>query len=206
MVFYAPTVNSYKRYVDGSWAPTRMAWSMDNRTAGFRVVGSGQSLRIECRIPGADCNPYLALAASLASGPRRHRQQDRAAGSFRRRHLPGERPAARAVHAQPGAGERSRRASLPRLPSATKSWSTTATSTEPKQRPTTKRSPTGNAADTSRGYETKRQGRAHHGRGQRHRTADRASVRQGRRLRRCGRCERAGGSRRGERDQKRASR
>ena len=68
MVFYAPTVNSYKRYVDGSWAPTRMAWSMDNRTAGFRVVGQGQSLRIECRIPGADCNPYLALAASLASG------------------------------------------------------------------------------------------------------------------------------------------
>ena len=68
MVFYAPTVNSYKRYVDGSWAPTRMAWSMDNCTAGFRVVGSGQSLRIECRIPGADCNPYLALAASLASG------------------------------------------------------------------------------------------------------------------------------------------
>ena len=68
MVFYAPTVNSYKRYVDGSWAPTRMAWSRDNRTAGFRVVGSGQSLRIECRIPGADCNPYLALAASLASG------------------------------------------------------------------------------------------------------------------------------------------
>ena len=68
MVFYAPTVNSYKRYVDGSWAPTRMAWSMDNRTAGFRVVGNGQSLRIENRIPGADCNPYLALAASLASG------------------------------------------------------------------------------------------------------------------------------------------
>jgi glutamine synthetase len=68
MVFYAPTINSYKRYVDGSWAPTRLAWSIDNRTAGFRVVGSGQSLRIECRIPGADCNPYLALAASIASG------------------------------------------------------------------------------------------------------------------------------------------
>ena len=68
MVFYAPTVNSYKRYVDASWAPTRLAWSNDNRTAGFRVVGDGQSLRIECRIPGADCNPYLALAASLASG------------------------------------------------------------------------------------------------------------------------------------------
>jgi len=68
MVFYAPTINSYKRYVDASWAPTRLAWSNDNRTAGFRIVGSGQSLRIECRIPGADCNPYLALAASLASG------------------------------------------------------------------------------------------------------------------------------------------
>lgn len=68
MPFYAPTVNSYKRYVDGSWAPTRLAWSYDNRTGGFRVVGSGQSLRIECRIPGADANPYLAFAASLASG------------------------------------------------------------------------------------------------------------------------------------------
>ncbi len=68
MPFYAPTVNSYKRYVDASWAPTRLAWSHDNRTAGFRVVGKGQSLRIECRIPGADCNPYLAFAASLASG------------------------------------------------------------------------------------------------------------------------------------------
>jgi glutamine synthetase len=70
MAFHAPTVNSYKRYVDGSWAPTRIAWSQDNRTAGFRVVGEGPSLRIECRIPGADCNPYLAYAAALASGLR----------------------------------------------------------------------------------------------------------------------------------------
>ncbi|KAA3616738.1 MAG: glutamine synthetase [Calditrichaeota bacterium] len=68
MVFYAPTINSYKRYQSGSWAPTRIAWSHDNRTAGFRIVGSDQSLRIECRIPGADCNPYLAFAASLAAG------------------------------------------------------------------------------------------------------------------------------------------
>lgn len=68
MVFYAPTINSYKRFEDMSWAPTRLAWSRDNRTAGFRVVGSGASLRIECRIPGADANPYLAFAASLASG------------------------------------------------------------------------------------------------------------------------------------------
>jgi glutamine synthetase len=68
MVFYAPTINSYKRYVDGSWAPTRLAWSYDNRTAGFRVVGTGKALRIECRLPGADCNPYLGFAAALASG------------------------------------------------------------------------------------------------------------------------------------------
>jgi glutamine synthetase len=67
-VFYAPTVNSYKRFVDASWAPTRLAWSYDNRTAAFRVVGRGPGLRIECRIPGADCNPYLAFAAALASG------------------------------------------------------------------------------------------------------------------------------------------
>jgi glutamine synthetase len=68
MVCYAPTINAYKRYQAGSWAPTSMAWSYDNRTAGFRVVGQGQSLRIECRLPGADCNPYLAYAAALASG------------------------------------------------------------------------------------------------------------------------------------------
>lgn len=68
MVFFAPTINSYKRYISGSWAPTRLAWSRDNRTAGFRIVGSGNSLRIECRIPGADSNPYLVFAASLACG------------------------------------------------------------------------------------------------------------------------------------------
>ncbi|MEN8040381.1 MAG: glutamine synthetase family protein [Actinomycetota bacterium] len=68
MPFYAPTVNSYKRYQEASWAPTNIAWSYDNRTAGYRVVGEGPSLRIECRIPGGDVNPYLAYAAALASG------------------------------------------------------------------------------------------------------------------------------------------
>jgi glutamine synthetase len=68
MVCYAPTINSYKRYRSASWAPTRLAWSYDNRTAGFRIVGHGKQLRIECRLPGADCNPYLAYAAALASG------------------------------------------------------------------------------------------------------------------------------------------
>lgn len=66
--FFAPYPTSYKRYVAGSFAPTAIAWSYDNRTAGFRIVGRGDSLRIECRTPGADANPYLAFAACLAAG------------------------------------------------------------------------------------------------------------------------------------------
>ncbi len=65
---YAPYVASYKRYQSRSWAPTTIAWSYDNRTAGFRVVGRGPSLRVECRIPGADANPYVVYAAALAAG------------------------------------------------------------------------------------------------------------------------------------------
>jgi glutamine synthetase len=65
---FAPTPNSYKRYKAATFAPTRIAWSVDNRTCGFRVVGRGPSLRVECRIPGADANPYLAYAALLAAG------------------------------------------------------------------------------------------------------------------------------------------
>jgi glutamine synthetase len=65
---YAPYVASYKRYQARSWAPTAIAWSYDNRTAGFRVVGHGPSLRVECRIPGADANPYIAYAAAIAAG------------------------------------------------------------------------------------------------------------------------------------------
>ena len=67
-LFLAPTVNSYKRFVAGTFAPTAIGWSYDNRTAGFRLVGHGPSLRSECRIPGADANPYLAFAALLAAG------------------------------------------------------------------------------------------------------------------------------------------
>jgi len=66
--FFAPTVNAYKRYRPGTFAPTGIAWSWDNRTAGFRLVGSGPNLRVECRIPGADANPYLVYAALLAAG------------------------------------------------------------------------------------------------------------------------------------------
>jgi glutamine synthetase len=67
-VFFAPNINSYKRYAAGSWAPTTLAWGRDNRTCGFRVVGSGSALRAETRIPGGDVNPYLAFAALLAAG------------------------------------------------------------------------------------------------------------------------------------------
>ena len=64
----APNVNSYKRFVVGSFAPTAILWGLDNRTCAFRVVGHGPSLRVECRIPGGDVNPYLAEAALVAAG------------------------------------------------------------------------------------------------------------------------------------------
>jgi glutamine synthetase len=65
---WAPYVNSYKRYVPGSWAPTAAVWGVDNRTCGFRLVGHEAARRVECRIPGADVNPYLALAGIFAAG------------------------------------------------------------------------------------------------------------------------------------------
>src|SRR4029079_5610000 len=67
-LFFAPNINSYKRYVAGSFAPTAVAWGHDNRTCSMRVVGHGQGLRVENRLPGADVNPYLALAAMIAAG------------------------------------------------------------------------------------------------------------------------------------------
>jgi glutamine synthetase len=67
-IFVAPTINSYKRFAAGSWAPTTLAWGHDNRTCGFRIVGHGPAMRAETRIPGGDANPYLAFAALLAAG------------------------------------------------------------------------------------------------------------------------------------------
>ena len=68
-LFLAPNVNSYKRFVAGTFAPTRTVWSTDNRTAGFRLCGADtKSIRVECRIGGADLNPYLAFAAQIAAG------------------------------------------------------------------------------------------------------------------------------------------
>lgn len=69
--FLAPYVNSYKRFQAGTFAPTKISWSQDNRTAGFRLCGEGtKGIRIECRIGGADLNPYLAFAALIAAGLR----------------------------------------------------------------------------------------------------------------------------------------
>ncbi|MBM3657416.1 MAG: glutamine synthetase [Actinobacteria bacterium] len=67
-ILWGPTVNSYKRFQPGSWAPTAVAWGVDNRTLGYRVVGHGASTRVECRIPGADANSYLAFAGTIAAG------------------------------------------------------------------------------------------------------------------------------------------
>ncbi len=66
--FFAPNINSYKRFVAGSFAPTGIAWGLDNRTCALRVVGHGESLRLENRVPGADVNPYLAVSALIAAG------------------------------------------------------------------------------------------------------------------------------------------
>jgi glutamine synthetase len=66
--FIAPFVNSYKRFAPGSWAPVHLVWGRDNRTCAFRIVGSGQALRIETRLPGGDANPYLAYAAIIGLG------------------------------------------------------------------------------------------------------------------------------------------
>lgn len=67
-LFYAPNINSYKRFVDGSFAPTAVAWGLDNRTCALRVVGHGHGMRMECRAPGGDVNQYLAVAALIAGG------------------------------------------------------------------------------------------------------------------------------------------
>jgi len=67
-LLYAPQINSYKRYVEGSFAPTAIAWGLDNRTVSFRVVGKGAGMRVENRVPGGDVNPYLATAAMIAAG------------------------------------------------------------------------------------------------------------------------------------------
>ena len=67
-LLYAPNINSYKRFADRSFAPTVVAWGLDNRTCALRIVGHGDNMRVECRVPGGDVNQYLAVAALIAGG------------------------------------------------------------------------------------------------------------------------------------------
>ena len=100
--FLAPYVNSYKRFVAGSFAPTNLVWSRDNRTSGFRVLGHGPATRIECRVGGADVNPYLAFAAFLAGGLHGIEQGLELQPEFSGRRLPVRRGAVGAAHAARG--------------------------------------------------------------------------------------------------------
>ena len=141
-LFVAPSINSYKRFAAESWAPTSVSWGRDNRTCGFRIVGEGQSKRIECRIPGADANPYLAIAALLAAGPGRDREQDRS-----RPRAEGQRVRGRQGRGlpRPRCARRStsgRRASSPRRPSARACTSTTSTTAASSRACSTRWSPT----------------------------------------------------------------
>ena len=98
---YWPTINSYKRLVDGFWAPVKPTWGVDNRTASFRVIaGSPKATRLETRCPGADVNPYLAMAAVIAAGSARGGEESQAHRQAHPRHQPGRgEHSARAAHA-----------------------------------------------------------------------------------------------------------
>ena len=86
--FLAPYVNSYKRFQVGTFAPTKIIWSRDNRTAGFRLCGEGtKGIRIECRVGGADLNPYLAFAAPDRGGSGRYRREAGTGQAVRGRRL-----------------------------------------------------------------------------------------------------------------------
>jgi glutamine synthetase len=86
--FLAPYINSYKRFMAGTFAPTKAVWSKDNRTAGYRLCGEGtKAIRIECRVGGSDLNPYLAMAALIAAGIDGIEKQDGAGTGLRRRCL-----------------------------------------------------------------------------------------------------------------------
>ena len=123
-LLYAPSVNSYKRYQPGSFAPTAVAWGEDNRTCALRVVGHGPGLRVENRVPGGDVNPYLAQAAMLAGRPARRPQRAGAGAGLHRQRLRRRLRAASRHAARRARGVR-RRPSWPRRRSARTSSRTT---------------------------------------------------------------------------------
>ena len=160
---FAPTVNSYKRYQPESWAPTALAWSVDNRTCGFRVVGHGPSFRLESRIPGGDVNPYLAYAATIAAGLHGIEHGIEPPPRFDGNAYARRRARARAV--EPGRGDRRVRDARRSRPTRSAPTCTTTCSTPRARswRTSTARSPTGNAAATSTSGERARApaGRGH---------------------------------------------
>ena len=151
-LLYAPNINSYKRFADGSFAPTTIAWGLDNRTCAVRLVGHGAGARMENRVPGADVNPYLALAAMLAGGLHGIENElpleDELVGNA----YTSDRPKVPHTMARGPRGVRLLRRS-PGRPWATRSSTTTSTWPTSSSRPTTPPSPTGSCAADSRGCE-----------------------------------------------------
>ena len=150
--FFAPTVNSYKRLVDGYWAPTKVTWGIDNRTVAFRVIpGGAKSTRVEVRVSGSDINPYLALAASIGAGlwgidpgaAARGRAGGRAAPTWSRRRCACRARCRKRRAASPSPGSRAR--------SSARSSSTTSSARASGSGGSSRtRSRTGSCADTSR--------------------------------------------------------
>ena len=148
----APNINSYKRFVAGSFAPTALLWGVDNRTCAFRVVGHGPSIRVECRIPGGDVNPYLAVAALVAAGLRGVDEALALAPRLRGQRLR-RRRLARADLARRGDRRSSTRARWRVTPSVTRSLTITCTRRASKSTRSVPPSPTGNVTEGSNDYE-----------------------------------------------------
>ena len=153
-LLYAPHVNSYKRFAAGSFAPTAIAWGKDNRTCSLRVVGHGEGLRVENRLPGADVNPYLALSAMIAAGLHGIDNELELEPAFEGNAYESDKPRVPAQHlrrARPLRGQRGRARGVRRrgrrpLPEpGARSRST----------PSRRRSPTGSATGASSGFESR---------------------------------------------------
>ena len=148
-LLYAPNVNSYKRFAAGSFAPTAVAWGHDNRTCSLRVVGHGEALRVENRLPGADVNPYLALERADRRRPARRRPRAAArAGAASGNAYTTDTPRVPG-HAVRRARPVRRAARSPARRSATRSSTTTSTARRRARRPSSRPSPTGSASGAS---------------------------------------------------------
>ena len=161
-LFLAPTINSYKRFAAGSWAPTTLAWGNDNRTCGFRVVGHGAARRAETRIPGGDANPYLAFAAVIAAGLHGIEHELELPPALEGNAYESD---ARAVPVDDARGDRRARGrgDGARARSATRSSTTTSTTRGRSSGCTTPSSPTGSGSGTTSAGERECAGRRRRG-------------------------------------------